>query len=165
MFEEFNATLDKLKKQDFEDVLSFKRACNFVEEKALHDNRLSKDVLLIYDGLLKKDLPEDVKNAICYNLGEMLHFQPELKADIKNMVMKHKTKIDDYVTNNTNPFSDGLGALSEDVSKDMQAKDLLIESKLKNVRKNFVSAPEPLPPITSELKPVILNKLNKEVEY
>ena len=36
MFEEFNATLDKLKKQDFEDVLSFKRACNFVEEKALH---------------------------------------------------------------------------------------------------------------------------------
>ena len=135
MFEEFNKNMEALSDKNFEDTLSFKRACNFVEESALHDNRLSKDVVAVYDKLLKSDLPEDINKAICYNLGEMLHFQPELRPDVKNVVFKHKNIVDEFLQNNTTPFNDGLESVSKEISNDMAQKDLLIQKKLKKRRK------------------------------
>ena len=166
MFEEFNKYDEALLKRDFEDTLSFKRACNFVEEAALHDNRLSKDVLKTYDKLLKYDLPEEVNNAICYNLGEMLSFQPELKNDVKNIVIKHQPKIDAFLQNNSTPYNEELASLSEEVTKDREQRDVLIHQgmeKIKNKKLHYAKAPEKQEPLTSTLTPILTGSMNNKL--
>ncbi len=123
--EAFFNTLNKISSQEFEDTHSFKMACRSVEEAALHDPRLSEEVLTAFDDLMTKgNIPQDVSNEICYSFSEMAHFQPEMKKQISGIAKKHSSKITEYLDNYSTPYSDEL--------KDM----VKVQEKINELRKN-----------------------------
>lgn len=133
--DEFYEKNEKIKKGNYESIFAYRWDCRSLGLKALEDCDLLKDCLETFDGVLRnEEAPKDVKNEICYSLGEFASVymgkdssysetvRQNASRMISGVVKNHAYTFEEFVQNYTTPDSDILKNLVDEMKVRSEAK-------------------------------------------
>ena len=97
--------------------------CWKIASYAAADPRLAGDVLEMYNILLEKGVSEEVKSSICTSLGEIVHFNPELRDRVVEFGVKHHPLFEKNLENYNHLYTDEIESMQGDVKQRLQNKN------------------------------------------
>ena len=131
------------KPQKYENEMLFEYDCRKISEYAVYNPKRVSEVLDVYDGVLKNDVSEKIKDGITYSLGEMVGFRPELRGDVVEFGKKHHPLFENNLKNYNHLFSEEISGMNNEI-KDSLKKEKVLDSleRVKNrIKKDDVHTP------------------------
>ncbi|MBR5154453.1 MAG: hypothetical protein IKW58_01875 [Alphaproteobacteria bacterium] len=115
------------KPQKYENEMLFEYDCRKLSDYAVYNPKRVSEVLDVYDGVLKGDVSEKVKDGITYSLGEMVSFRPELRGDVVEFGKKHHPLFENNLKNYNHLFSEEISGMNNEI-KDSLKKEKVLDS-------------------------------------
>lgn len=131
------------KPQKYENEMLFEYDCRKLSDYAVYNPKRVSEVLDVYDGVLKNDVSEKIKDGITYSLGEMVGLRPELRGDVVEFGKKHHPLFENNLKNYNHLFSEEIRGMNDEI-KDSLKKEKVLDSleRVKNrIKKDDVHTP------------------------